>query len=63
MKELLAALCLVAVLEGLLLFAVPRFWRHAMAEMTHWHPARLRRVGAVLLLIGLAALYLVKTSS
>jgi uncharacterized protein YjeT (DUF2065 family) len=58
--DLLAALCLVAVLEGLLLFALPRFWKQAMAEMTAWPPAKLRQLGMVLLLLGLAGLWLVR---
>jgi uncharacterized protein YjeT (DUF2065 family) len=59
-NELLAALCLVAVLEGLLLFAIPRFWKQAMSEMTQWPAGQLRQLGAVLLLLGLVGLWLVR---
>ena len=60
MKDLLAALCVAAVLEGLLLFAFPDMWRR-MAEQLHALDNRkLRQAGAILLIIGLVALYLVR---
>lgn len=60
MQELWAALCLVAVLEGLLLFAFPGAWKR-MAERLHvLGDEQLRRVGAMLLIAGLAALYLLR---
>ena len=45
MKDLWAALCLVAVLEGLFLFLAPGGWKKA-AEQLHAMPdANLRTVG------------------
>lgn len=59
-NELLAALCLVAVLEGLLLFLMPRGWKRA-AEQLHALPdAKLRMVGGVVMAIGLVSLLLVR---
>ena len=61
MTDLWSALCLVAVLEGLLLFAMPDAWRRA-AEQLHAMPnRRLRVVGALVVAAGLAALMLVRS--
>ena len=58
--ELLSALCLVAVLEGLFLFIAPRGWKRA-AEPLHALPDRsLRVVGAVVVGAGLMSLWLVR---
>ncbi|MBF6023732.1 DUF2065 domain-containing protein [Lysobacter niastensis] len=58
--ELLSALCLVAVLEGLFLFVAPRGWKRA-AEQLHALPDRLLRlVGAVAVGVGLLSLWLVR---
>lgn len=60
MAELLSALCLVAVLEGLFLFAAPRGWKRA-AEQLHAMPDRhLRVVGAVVVCVGLLSLWWVR---
>jgi uncharacterized protein len=60
MSDLWAALCLVAVFEGLFLFAVPRAWK-AAAEKLHAMPDRsLRMVGAVVVVLGLLALFVVR---
>ena len=60
MTDLWSALCLVAVLEGLLLFAMPDAWRRA-AEQLHAMPnSRLRAVGGLVIAAGLAALMLVR---
>ncbi len=55
-RDLLAALALVAVLEGLLLFAAPGPWRRMAERLLAEPPARLRRHGLCVLLAGLAAL-------
>ena len=56
MNELWTALCLMAVFEGLLLFALPDAWRRA-AEQLHAMPNRqLRAVGAVVVAAGLLSL-------
>ena len=60
MQDLWAALCLVAVLEGLILFVAPGGWKRA-AEQLHALPDRqLRAMGGVVLLAGLVALYFVR---
>jgi len=59
--DLLAALCLVAVLEGVMLFAMPGAWRRAAAQL-HALPNRaLRMLGAVAMAGGLLALMLVRS--
>ncbi|HLU13409.1 MAG TPA: DUF2065 family protein [Arenimonas sp.] len=60
MTDLLAALCLVLVLEGLLLFAAPRAWKEAASLLQGLADGRLRRIGAVMIVLGLACLYLVR---
>ncbi|WP_257386446.1 DUF2065 family protein [Tahibacter caeni] len=60
MKDLNAALCLVLVVEGLFLFAVPALWKR-MAELLQGLSERdLRVAGAVMIVLGLLALQLVR---
>jgi uncharacterized protein YjeT (DUF2065 family) len=60
MTDLLSALCLVAVLEGLFLFATPGGWKRA-AEKLHAMPDRsLRAVGGLVVIVGLLTLYFVR---
>jgi uncharacterized protein YjeT (DUF2065 family) len=56
-SDLWAALCLVAVIEGLLLFAAPGAWKRAMAQLLATPDQQLRTIGAVVLAAGLAALW------
>lgn len=58
--DLLAALCLVLVLEGLLLFVAPGGWKQAMAQMLEWPERELRIAGAVMIVLGLLALQWVR---
>ena len=60
MGELWAALCLVAVLEGLMLFAFPDAWKRMAEQMQALQSRQLRIGGALLLGAGLVALYLVR---
>lgn len=60
MSDLLAALCLVAVLEGLVLFAAPAQWQGMVRSMLEIEPRRLRQGGAVMIAIGLLCLYAVR---
>ncbi len=60
MTDLLCALCLVAVLEGLWLFAAPDKWKQAMSQLLEMPERRLRAIGGVVLIAGLIALYLVR---
>jgi len=60
MSDLWAALCLVAVLEGLVLFAFPDAWKRMAEQMQAMQSRQLRIGGALLLGAGLVALYLVR---
>ena len=60
MSDLWAALCLVAVLEGLVLFAFPGAWKRMAEQMQALQSRQLRIGGALLLGAGLVALYLVR---
>ena len=59
-RELLSALCLVAVLEGLFLFAAPRAWREAMVHLVRLDDRRLRNVGGLVLVVALVGLWVVR---
>ncbi len=60
MSDLWAALCLVAVLEGLFLFAAPGAWKRAAEQLQQLADEQVRRIGAVVLILGLVSLYLVR---
>lgn len=60
MTDLWAALALVAVLEGLVLFAFPGAWRRTAEQLLSTPVGRLRLIGAVVMGAGLVALYLVR---
>jgi uncharacterized protein YjeT (DUF2065 family) len=62
MRDLCAALCLVAVLEGVLLFVFPTAWKRMAAQLHAMPDRQLRIFGAVILLMGLLALILVRTA-
>lgn len=58
--DLIAALCLVLVLEGLLLFAAPGLWKQAVAQLLERPDASLRIAGAVMIVMGLISLQFVR---
>ena len=58
--ELLSALCLVAVFEGLFLFVAPRGWKQAVEQLHQLPDLGLRLLGGVFIAIGLIALFLVR---
>ncbi|MDQ3206044.1 MAG: DUF2065 family protein [Pseudomonadota bacterium] len=60
MVELLSALCLVAVLEGLVLFVAPRAWKRAAALLYAMPARKLRTFGAILAVAGALSLWLVR---
>ncbi|TDK26007.1 DUF2065 family protein [Luteimonas aestuarii] len=60
MTDLWAALCLVAVLEGLFLFAAPRGWKRAAEQMQALPDRQVRIIGGIVLAIGLVALGFVR---
>ena len=57
--ELAAALCLVLVLEGLLLFAAPGAWKRMAEQLQRVDERRLRMLGAGMIVAGLVALNIV----
>ncbi|GAA0241018.1 DUF2065 domain-containing protein [Rhodanobacter caeni] len=56
MHQLAAALCLVLVLEGLLLFAAPASWQAMMRQALTLSPRTLRLFGAGAVIVGLVLL-------
>jgi len=58
--ELLSALCLVAVLEGLFLFVAPRGWKRAVEQLYQLSDRGLRLLGGLFVAIGLISLFLVR---
>jgi uncharacterized protein YjeT (DUF2065 family) len=59
-QDLLSALCLVAVLEGLVLFAMPRGWKLAVEQLLRLSDRRVRLVGSAFVILGLLSLLLVR---
>lgn len=59
-RELLSALCLVAVLEGLFLFLTPDGWKRTAERLYALTTPQLRTFGAVIVLVGLASLWAVR---
>ena len=60
MPDLWAALCLVAVLEGLVLFAAPGAWKRAAEQLQNMPDEHVRRVGGIVLALGLLSLYMLR---
>jgi uncharacterized protein len=60
MTDLWTALALVAVLEGLVLFAFPDVWKRAAEAMLAMPSRQLRLIGGLILVGGLIALFLVR---
>ena len=61
MQDLWAALCLVAVIEGLVLLVAPGGWKRTAEQLQSMPEHSLRRIGAIVLACGLAALYFVRS--
>jgi uncharacterized protein len=59
-REFYAALCLVLVIEGLVLFAAPQGWQAMMREALKLDPRTLRLFGALAIGIGLVTLHWVQ---
>ncbi len=55
--ELLSALCLVAVLEGLVLFVAPGAWKRAALQLLQQSDRQLRWFGGLILASGVLALW------
>lgn len=58
--DLVAALCLVLVLEGLLLLAAPGLWKQAVVQLLEKPDSNLRLAGGVMVVLGLLALQWVR---
>lgn len=52
--------CLVLVIEGLILAAMPASWQRLMLELATIDPQKLRTGGIVTMIVGLVGLKLVK---
>jgi len=59
--DLLAALSLVLVLEGLFLFAAPGAWKRMAAQMLAQPERQLSAIGGFMVIVGLIALYLIRS--
>lgn len=59
--EILTALALVLVIEGLLPFASPGRYRQMVAEIVRLSDNHIRSVGLVVIVVGLVLLYLVRS--
>ena len=60
-SDLLAALSLVLVLEGLFLFAAPGVWKRMVTQMLPQPERQLSAVGGAMVIVGLIALYLIRS--
>ena len=58
-EVLAAAFALMLVLEGILPFVAPKFWREAFRKFTEMSDGQLRFAGLTSMIIGLALLLLV----
>ncbi len=61
--EVWLALCLLAVLEGLFLFAAPAAWKRAAERIQTLPDRQVRVVGAALVAIGLLCLFVLRDGS
>lgn len=60
MNDFFSALCLVAILEGLFLFAAPLAWKRMAEQLLMLRSAALRSSGGAILLAGLTTLWWLK---
>lgn len=60
-KDLLAALSLVFVIEGLLPFMAPERYKEAMQQMSNLPEDAVRKIGIGSIFIGVVLLYLVRS--
>ncbi len=59
-QDVIAALCLAMVLEGILPFAAPKAWRETMIAAIQLDNRKLRLLGLSSMLIGTSLLYFIK---
>ncbi len=60
--DLLAALCLALILEGMLPFLSPPRWREAVTQLGRLPDRQLRVLGLVLMMVGLLGLHFVRSN-
>jgi uncharacterized protein YjeT (DUF2065 family) len=60
MSDLWSALCLVAVIEGLFLFAAPGGWKRAAEQLQTLPDRHVRAIGGAVLIVGLLSLHMVR---
>jgi len=60
MHDLIAAVCLMIVFEGLVLLVAPEAWKRLVQQMLAMPTAQLRASGGVALAVGLLALWWVR---
>jgi uncharacterized protein YjeT (DUF2065 family) len=53
--ELLAALCLVLVVEGLMPFLAPKAWRETVTKVAQFTDGQLRMIGLICIVLGLVS--------
>ena len=56
-KELLIALCLVLVIDGIMPFVSPSQWRQALGMLIQLDDKKIRTMGLISMLVGTALLY------
>lgn len=59
-QSLATALCLVLVIEGLMPFLAPGWWKRMLAAVSLMGDRQLRVVGLLCMLTGTACLYLIR---
>ena len=59
-QDFFAALALALVLEGILPFVSPRNWREMARMLSEQDDAALRRMGLIIMSVGVVFLYLVR---
>ena len=59
-EDLLAALCLVLVIEGIMPFLAPSGWRNMMLALAQTDDKNIRMLGLVSMLLGAGLLFVVK---
>lgn len=59
-QDLLAALCLVLVIEGIMPFLAPSGWRSMMLALAQTDDKNIRILGLVSMLLGAGLLFLVR---
>ena len=52
-----AAFALVLIIEGILPFVTPRFWRSTFTRLTQLSDGQLRFIGLISIVVGLIALF------